>query len=89
MNLYEVIYQSATESLIISNREGIIEQANPASEELFGYKKEELIGQKVDILIPKNHSPQTRNTERATIRAQINVKWVRVEICMVNEKMVV
>jgi PAS domain S-box-containing protein len=55
MNLYEVIYQSATESLIISNREGIIEQANPASEELFGYTKEELIGQKVDILIPNNH----------------------------------
>jgi PAS domain S-box-containing protein len=65
MKLYEVIYQSATESLIISNREGIIEQANPASEELFGYTKEELIGQKVDILIPKNirHKHETHREE--------------------------
>jgi PAS domain S-box-containing protein len=53
MDMFETIYHSATESLIISNKDGIIEQINPATEELFGYKKNELIGEKIDILIPK------------------------------------
>ena len=53
MDLFETIYHSATESLIISNKDGIIEQVNPATEELFGYATNELIGKKIDILIPK------------------------------------
>jgi len=54
MDIFETIFNSATESLIISNNRGIIENINPATEELFGYSKKELIGKTIDVLIPKN-----------------------------------
>ena len=57
MDIFETIFNSTTESLIISNNKGIIVNINPATEELFGYSKEELIDQPIDILIPKNVRP--------------------------------
>lgn len=54
MDIFETIFNSATESLIISNNKGIIINANPATEELFGYSKDELVEKTIDILIPKD-----------------------------------
>ena len=53
-NIYETIYNSTTEGLIVSNSKGVIESINPSVERLFGYSKLELIGENIDILIPKN-----------------------------------
>lgn len=54
-NLYETIFNSTTEGFIVSNSKGIIEDINPSVEKLFGYSREELIGNKIDILIPKKN----------------------------------
>lgn len=53
-NIYKTIYDSATEGLIISNTKGIIEAVNLSIVNLFGYSQDELIGNTIDILIPKN-----------------------------------
>lgn len=42
------------ESLIFSDREGIIRVWNPASETIFGYTAEEAIGQSLDLIIPES-----------------------------------
>lgn len=47
------ILQAVPESLIFSDREGIIRIWNPASETIFGYTAEEAIGQSLDIIIPE------------------------------------
>ncbi|MES2621535.1 MAG: PAS domain-containing sensor histidine kinase [Bacteroidota bacterium] len=48
------LFAYATEGIILANRKGEIILVNPYGEKMFGYKKEELVGQKIEILIPKD-----------------------------------
>jgi PAS domain S-box-containing protein len=53
-DLYELLFLRASEGLIIANRDGVIEMANPRANVLFGYEENGLIGQNVDSLLPKH-----------------------------------
>jgi PAS domain S-box-containing protein len=46
------ILNTASEAIINIDRRGIITDVNPATEQLFGYTQEELVGQNVRILMP-------------------------------------
>ena len=46
------LFQFATEGIILTNQDGKIVLVNPAALTLFGYEKNELLGQKVEYLIP-------------------------------------
>ncbi|MFN8286197.1 MAG: PAS domain S-box protein [Chitinophagales bacterium] len=48
------LFSHATEGIILTNRVGEIVLVNPHAETLFGYTKEELIGKRIEILIPEN-----------------------------------
>ncbi len=47
------IIEAAPCGMIITNNQGIIEEVNPQAEILFGYSKQDLLGQTIDILVPK------------------------------------
>lgn len=49
---FKALFVFATESILVTDDKGIIQLANPATERLFGYSEAELIGQKIEILIP-------------------------------------
>ncbi len=49
---YKGVLESAPDAIIVTNREGGIELINHQTEQLFGYRREELLGQPVEILIP-------------------------------------
>ncbi len=49
------IITSMTDVLLVTNKDGLIKTVNPAAENVFGYKQEELIGQFISIIIPKEH----------------------------------
>ncbi len=49
----EALFQFATEGIFIVNDRGVIVRVNPAAEKLFGYEKGELVGQRVEVLVPK------------------------------------
>lgn len=52
--LYKVLFQEIGEGLLVCGERGLIEVVNTRTLELFGYEKEEeLIGQSIDILVPK------------------------------------
>ncbi|MEX1230230.1 MAG: PAS domain S-box protein [Planctomycetaceae bacterium] len=46
------ILKTAADAIITMDRRGIIVEANPATERLFGYARDELIGRNVKILMP-------------------------------------
>src|SRR5450755_2414070 len=46
------LFENATEGIVVSNSLGNIILVNPAACRVFGYRTEELIGQKIEILIP-------------------------------------
>lgn len=66
---FEATFNHANIGLIISNGEGVIEQTNPYANRLFGYEDGELIGKKIEILIPA--SLRKRHVEH---RADFNRK---------------
>jgi len=55
MEMLNSLFEYATEGIVICNSNGEIRLANPAAERMFGYTKEELIGQKIEILVPIRH----------------------------------
>lgn len=48
------LFANATEGIVLTNRVGEIVLVNPCAEKLFGYTKEELVGQRIEMLLPDN-----------------------------------
>ncbi len=54
------LFEYATEGILITNKNGEIIKINPSAEKLFGYESGELLGEKIEKLVPQkfrgNHS---------------------------------
>lgn len=48
------LFNNATEGIILTNHSGTIVMGNPHANSLFGYSADELIGQKMEILLPES-----------------------------------
>lgn len=70
----DALFLYATEGILVSNDKGEIVKTNPSANKLFGYEDGELIGKKIEVLVPKrlsenhikhrdkfNHSPHARS----------------------------
>lgn len=55
MERLNALFEHATEAIIIANKAGKIIKANPSSEILFGYGKDELLGKMVEDLVPDRY----------------------------------
>ncbi len=62
---FKGLLESAPDAMVIVNEDGVIKLINRQTEKLFAYNKEELIGQKVELLIPQrfagNHPHHLEN----------------------------
>jgi PAS domain S-box-containing protein len=67
--LYTLLFESATEGILIANKTGEIEIANHRTAELFGYSNEELLEVNVDDLLPK-HLRQKHKEHRKKYTSQ-------------------
>ena len=54
--LLQELFEHATESIIVINKDGDIKLVNPATEKLFGYAQEELNNKKVEFLMPERYT---------------------------------
>lgn len=72
--VYKVLFETAAESLVVTDEKGAIVLVNARSNEMFGYSGTELVGQKLEMLLPEkyrkghikhredyNHSPKQRS----------------------------
>ena len=61
---YRSLLNQAPDAMLIVDAEGLIESANQAALELFGYEEEGLDGKKVDVLIPdRYHDVHSRHRQ--------------------------
>jgi PAS domain S-box-containing protein len=51
--LYRSLLESAPDAMVITDREGAIVLVNGRAETMFGYRREELIGAPVEVLVPE------------------------------------
>lgn len=49
---FDVIFEHSLDGIIVINSLGIVERLNPAAENIFGYSRNELLGQNISILMP-------------------------------------
>jgi PAS domain S-box-containing protein len=52
---FREIFQSMTEGIVAINKEGEILVVNPIVEQMFGYEKDELNGQNLEVLLPERY----------------------------------
>ena len=52
----EAILKETTDGIITINARGVIDYINPTAVHIFGYPREEVIGQKVNLLMPSGHA---------------------------------
>ncbi|MFV8225076.1 ATP-binding protein [Christiangramia aquimixticola] len=53
--IFDVLFQAASEGIIVVDSNQVVVAANEAAEFMFGYLKEEIRGQHLEILIPKKY----------------------------------
>lgn len=58
------LFLYATEGILITNERGEIINANPSVEKLFRYEAGELLGRKIEVLIPSRFSAHSRHREK-------------------------
>ena len=62
---HRAVVDNALDAIIVADTRGRIELFNPAAEELFGYRSEEIIGEDLKMLIPEeSKSPHDQGFER-------------------------
>jgi PAS domain S-box-containing protein len=53
-NMYEVLFESIQEGLVLVNDRGVIVLCNPTCSRMFGFVEDELVGEHIEILVPTN-----------------------------------
>ncbi len=51
---YRAVFESAPDGILIVDPEGVVRDLNPAVEALFGYAREEILGETVEMLLPES-----------------------------------
>ncbi|MGI9415337.1 MAG: PAS domain S-box protein [Hyphomicrobiales bacterium] len=72
-NRFRALLESAPDAMVIVNADGAIIQSNRRTEELFGYSADELLGKKVEVLLPegmRKQHPAHRNDFFAQARVR-------------------
>jgi len=54
ISVYRQFFLNASEGLVLTDYSGVILEVNPRCSEMFGYEEKELIGKKIELLIPEN-----------------------------------
>lgn len=63
--LFQQILEAAPDAIVIANAAGQIVWVNPQTETSFGYARESLLGQSVEILLPEQRRTRHEDHRRA------------------------
>ena len=67
--LFRLVVEAAPCSIVMVGRDGRIQLINERTEDLFGYGRDELIGQTIDLLLPDRHQAKHREQVEGFFRA--------------------
>jgi PAS domain S-box-containing protein len=67
--LFEQLFESSPDAILVTDRDGRITKANAQVEQVFGYSRDELVGQTVETLLPERFR-ETHPAHRNAYNAQ-------------------
>jgi PAS domain S-box-containing protein len=78
---YRLVAETASDAIITINEKSTILFANPAVEKVFGYQREDLLGQNLAVLMPEH----LRHTHKSSVKryldtGETHIPWRRVEL---------
>jgi PAS domain S-box-containing protein len=56
---YRLLWETATDAILLMDTDSVIRYANPAVEKVFGYQPKEIIGENLTLLLPAENRPET------------------------------
>ncbi|GGB81029.1 hypothetical protein GCM10007424_21410 [Flavobacterium suaedae] len=71
---FRLVVESAPNALIMSDSKGTITLVNKQAEIMFGYEREELIGKKIELLVPNKFTPN-HDKNRVSYHASPKAKY--------------
>jgi len=71
--LFEKLFEASPDAIVVTDEKGQITSINSQVEQLFGYARQELIGQSVEILVPERFR-QAHPGHRGTYNAHASVR---------------
>ncbi|MBV8232736.1 MAG: PAS domain S-box protein, partial [Planctomycetaceae bacterium] len=72
---FHLVVESAPNAMVMVDRTGRIVLVNAQTEELFGYRRDELLGQPVELLVPERFRARTRITAPASAPTPRRGPW--------------
>lgn len=63
-NMLERLFETAPDGIVVVDGSGIIRRTNQQAEVTFGYMREEMLGQRIEILIPERYHKRHRQHRR-------------------------
>lgn len=85
---FKLAVEASPTGMIMINRAGEIELLNSQIIKMFGYKKHELMGKKIEILVPERFRAKHPEHRLVFLKILKRDAWVRGEIFLVKEKTV-
>src|SRR2546426_10392766 len=77
--LFEKLFESSPDAILVSDPDGRITEANAQVEKLFGYSRAELVGQRVEVLIPERfrlaHLGHRERSEERRVGKECRSRW--------------
>jgi PAS domain S-box-containing protein len=71
--LSSAVLEAVPDAVAAVNQQGVIIQVNSQAESLFGYTRDELIGQRIEMLVPERHRAQ-HNTHRENFHQKPKIR---------------
>jgi len=64
-NMFERLFESAPDAVVVVDSHGVIRKVNQQTEVLFGYIREEMIGKRVEMLLPERYQKRHRQHRKS------------------------
>jgi PAS domain S-box-containing protein len=78
---FEALAESAPDAILVIDEDSVILSANPATERVFGYAPDELVGRQLSVLIPERlRAAHHRGITRYLKSGRRNIPWTGVEL---------
>jgi PAS domain S-box-containing protein len=80
-SLFEKLFEASPDAVLVTDHNGLILQANAQAENMFGYARQELIGQAVELLIPERfHSVHPKHRSAYSSQPRVRAMGAGLEL---------